>query len=145
LAKSGRNVNHPIKRTLLASADLERLGCNPIEEIHEAMLFAKDMTKKGGTWTEKGTDQSNWAALWLRGAEQLASYRYPKLSAVAIADMGSGQNADKQPLSTAEAIKVLANDPFAPQALKSIDTDQVIDAMAAHIDKPFLPSGNRNE
>ena len=145
MSAAGRIKGQAIKRTMLAAHDLERLGCNPMTEIFEAMEYAKMMTKKGGNYSDDGrTDQANWAALWLKSAETLASYKHPKLSAVAIHEIGENKNT-RQPLSTQEALKILQNDPMAPQAIKAIDTDRVVEAMSSQIKAPFLPMGGKDE
>jgi hypothetical protein len=130
------------KRTMLAVEDLNRIGINPIEEIAEAMQFAKKMALKGGNFDSDGkTDQAQWGALWLRGATELAAFKHPKLSALAIKDLRDDAEANAKPLTTAEAVKIIESDPFK----KPTTSSQVLDAMQSKIQAPFLPSGGKDE
>lgn len=131
------------KRSLLAIDELNRLGASPLEEIYEALQFAKDKTKKGGNFDADGkSDQSQWAALWLKAASELAVYKHPKLSAIAIKDMAMDAEKEAKPVTTLEAIKIIDNDPFNP---KNITSEQVLDAMKSQHKAPLLPSGGKNE
>lgn len=73
-------------------------------------------------------------------ANNLAKYKHPTLSAIAVKDLGS-ENADRQPLNTAQAIEVLKRDPFSPKELKEMPTERIIDAMKSTISAPALPIG----
>ena len=125
------------KRDFLAIKDLERLGANPIEEIWEALQYAKKMTIKGGNWTDKGTDHAVWGGIWLRAATDLAKFKHPTLSAIAMKDM-TEDSSKRETLTAEQAMKIIQSDPSYPKELK---TEDVIDAMNTPINNPLLPGG----
>jgi hypothetical protein len=128
--------------TQLAFDKLERLGLEPLQELYEAMTFAKNKTLEGGNFDKKNsTDQANFLALWIKSAETIAKFRYPMLAAVAV--QVSGQE-DRKSLSTMEAIEVIKNDPFSTKEVKEIPTGKILDAMQETGKMlPKLPSGER--
>lgn len=127
------SIEHRKKTTkglaILAIDKLERLGCEPLAEIVEALNFAKKKTLSGGNIDENGrSDQSQFLALWIKSAETLSKFKYPTLSAIAIQDL-QGSDKDKRVMTARDAIEVIKADPFAPQSVKEISTDKVLDAM----------------
>lgn len=114
---------------LLAIDKLERLGCEPLAEIVEAMKYAKKKTIEGGNIDENGrSDQSQFLALWIKSAETLAKFKHPTLSAIAIQDI-SESDKDKRVMTARDAIEVIKRDPFSPSSVKNISTEKVLDAM----------------
>lgn len=132
-----RKPGHSIKRSLLAVYDLERLGVNPIEEIYEAMSFAKQKAREGGE------DEASWGALWLKAATDLATFKHPRLSAVAVSEIAKSEQDNARPFTTKEAIETISKDPFAPSEIK-ITAERVIEAMDSTIKHPTLPVGKSN-
>ena len=128
-------------RSLMASSELERLGINPIEKLHELAQMNIDAFKSGRGWSEKGDSGPAYLANAIRAYLEMAKFKYPTLSAVAIKDLGSGENT-KAPMTTARAIEALKADPFAPKEIKEIQTESIVEAMKVPMDTPFLPSGN---
>ena len=136
------NGQKPGARRLSASAitTLERLGCEPMAEIVEALYEAKASYKRGGNVDENGrSDQAQFLALWIKSAETLAKFKYPTLSAMAIKDLQS-QSSEQKVITTEQAINVIKADPFAPQSVKEIDTARVIEASKTNYDVK-LPEG----
>jgi hypothetical protein len=74
----------------------------------------------------------------------LAKFKYPTLSAVAVKDYNQDPN-EREPMTTKEAFEVLKNGPFAPVEMKTVSTEDVVDAMNCNINTPFLPSGDKNK
>ena len=139
-----RPKNLPNKRSLLAVTDLDRLGCNPIERLVELAEMNVKAFKEFRGYGEKGDAGVGYLSNATRIYIELAKFKHPTLSAIAVKDM-TDDSETKQPMTTKQAIQTLAADPFAPQALKDIANEDVIDAMSSKIDKPFLPSGNKDE
>lgn len=129
----------PNKNSLLAHSDMERLGANPIEMLVEVYKEAMQAYRSGRGYGEKSDAGSQYLAVAGKAAIDLAKFKHPTLSAVAIKDMS--EDSAKAPLSTREAIDVLKSDPFAPKEIKEIPTDRIVDAMKSQINTPFLPSG----
>lgn len=131
------------KSTLLISQLFKDAGFSAENEAMEAMLYAKEMTKKGGNWSEKGTDQAAWAALWLNGAIKLLSFVRPTMSAIAVKDL-TDQSEGRAPLTTAQALAILANDPFLNKdQVREVDTAKVVDAVRDNTTAFKLPEGKR--
>jgi hypothetical protein len=121
---------------------LERLGCNPIEKLLEIAQMNIDAYKSGRGLSEKGDSGPSYLANATRVYIELAKFKHPTLSAVAIKDMAD-HNEGKAPLSTAAAIEVLKADAFAPNSFKEIPTEKILDAMSSGLNAPFLPSGKK--
>lgn len=148
----------PNKFSLLAHKDMERLGLNPIEELKRCMDELKDLKEEAlrayksmRGYGEKMDSGTQYLASAIKAvadqaaiANHLAKYKHPTLSAIAVKDL-SETNADRQPFNTAQAIEVLKGDPFAPQALKEMPTERILDAMKSSINTPFLPQGDANK
>lgn len=130
------------KRSYLAIEDLERLGCNPIEKLLEIAQMNIDAYKCGRGLSDRGDAGPQYLANATRAYIELAKFKHPTLSAVAIKDLSDDSNT-KKPLSTAEAIEVLKKDPFAPKDFKEIPTEKIMDAMSSNIQTPFLPAGKK--
>lgn len=128
------------KRSMLAVGDLDRLGCNPIERLIEIAEMNITAFKSMRGYGEKGDAGPQYLANATRAYIELAKFKHPTLSAVAIKDIGA-DNAQRAPLTTAEAIDVLKADPFAPKSIKEIPTEQIMDAMNSQINTPSLPFG----
>lgn len=130
----------PNRNSLVAMADMERLGINPIEMLLECFQEAMKSYKAGRGVSEKGDPGAQYLAVATKAATELAQFKHPKLSAIAIKDLT--ENETKTPLTTAEAIEVMKADPFAPKEIKNIPTDRIIDAMKSTIRNPLLPGGD---
>ena len=117
---------------MLAFNDLERLGVNPIEMLVEVYKLSIQGYKEGRGITDKADSGSSWLAVARQAADNLASYKYPKLSAMAVKDVteeGEGRSA----MTTEEAVRIIKSDPFA------IADDEVTEAMSSAIAVPKLP------
>lgn len=127
-------------KTLTAVKALERLGLDPIAEIYEAMCFAKEMAKAGGNInSENGTtDQSTFVNAWLKGAVDLARFRYPMISAIAIQDLTERGDSAK-PMTSIEALEIIKKDPFL------LENKDVVDAMKTSNSFTILPKGNKDD
>jgi hypothetical protein len=133
-----RRKPNAFKRTsLMAISDIERLGLNPIEMLAEVYNLALKGYKEGRGISEKADNGAAWLAVARQAADNLASYKYPKLAAMAVKDMTDPAN-EAKPLTTAEAVKVLEQDPF-----KTVSDAQVIDGMQSNIQTPMLPGGKK--
>ena len=122
-----------------AMIDFDRLGINPIECLWECFQEAMKSYKEGRGMSDKGDPGSQYLAVATKAATELASYKHPKLSAIAFKDLSD--NDTKTPLTTAQAIEILKADPFAPKEIKDISTDRIVNAMNSTIKNPMLPSG----
>ena len=158
MSRGGRPVGRVGIKSKLAEYDLNRLGVNPIEEVIKAARELDEIKAlalkayaefRGVTENSDGGTQymanavrcvSEKAQIYLR----LARFKHPELSAIAIKDMTEG-NESREPMTTRQALSILTQDPFSPQAIKEIDTEKVIEAMDSVIETPFLPSGEANE
>lgn len=127
---------------LLAHADLDRLGANPIEMLVEVYREAMTAYRAGRGITEKGDNGAQFLAVAGKAAVDLAKFKHPTLSAIAVKDV-SENNSDKEPLTTREAIDVIKSDPFAPKEIKNIPTDRIVEAMNSSIQSPLLPTGQK--
>jgi hypothetical protein len=141
---------------MLASYDLNRLNVNPIEEavkaakeldeIKEMALNAFKTLRGYGDSADSGTSYIATAVKCVSEKAQihlkLAKFKHPELSAVAFKDLSDGIQ-DKKPLSTAEAIDILRADPFAPQSIKDVKTEDVLKAMEVPLEAPALPMGKK--
>lgn len=145
-------------RSMMASYELDRLGINPIEELNRCMTELKAMKEEAlkaykdmrgyGEKNDAGTQYlasaikaiSDQAAI----ATTLAKFKHPTLSAVAVKDMTDPGSA-REPMTTAQAIEVIKNDPFASPEVKNMPTERILEAMNTPMNAPFLPSGKKNE
>lgn len=139
---------------MLASHEMERLGCNPIEkmldgvrELDDLIKLNVDAFKQMRGYSDRQDQGSAYLANAIRATQEkisvystLAKFKHPTLSAVAVKDVTDNQ-ANKAPMTTAEAINTLKSDPFAPASLKEIPTERILDAMKTPLNAPFLPSG----
>ena len=119
---------------MLAKNDLDRLGINPIEYLNEVYKLSVQAFKDEG-----GHSGAAYLAVAGKAASDLASYKHPKLTAVAITEMQLVE--DRMQLTTEQAIEIIKKDPFATKEVKAIDTHRVLEAMATTIESPFLPQG----
>lgn len=131
-------VRRKNRLNVLAHSDLDRLGANPIEMLVEVYREAMTAYKSGRGLTEKGDNGAQFLAVAGKAAVDLAKFKHPTLSAIAVKDMSEGAS-EKEPLTTAQAIDVIKSDPFAPKDLKEIPTERILDAMNSQINAPFLP------
>lgn len=129
----------PNKNSLLAHGDMERLGVNPIEMLVEVYREAMNAYKTGRGYGEKSDAGSQYLAVAGKAAIDLAKFKHPTLSAIAVKDMS--QESEKNPMTTAEAIEVIKSDPFAPKEIKEIPSEKILEAMNSQISTPFLPTG----
>jgi|WetSurMetagenome_2_1015567.scaffolds.fasta_scaffold158763_2 hypothetical protein len=144
MASNPINRNAPKRTTLRAIEIIDRLGAKPLDEIYEALKFAKEMTKSGGNVSDKGvSDQASFLAAWIKSAELLAKFMYPTLSAVAVQEVG--QDKDRVPMTSQQALDVIKKDPFFP---KDITTEMTIKALKQADDvenPPTLPIGSNDK
>lgn len=133
----------PNKAVLMLDQLFKDAGFSPEQEAMQALLFAKEMTLKGGNPTNEwgGTDQVQWAAAWLNGSLKLLNFVRPTMSAVAVKDVDVGKA--RTPMTTAEALQILKADPFAMVTVAPGDTQKVIDAMDSNVTPFKLPEGNK--
>lgn len=143
---------------MMASYELDRLGINPIEELYRCMGELKALKEEAFSayksmrgYGEKNDAGTQYLASAIKAvsdqaaiAKTLAGFKHPTLSAVAVKDMTDNQ-ANKAPMTTAQAVETLKSDPFAPQRLKEIPTERIVEAMKTPLNAPFLPSGNKND
>lgn len=144
MSGSGRG-GLPNKKSLLARADMDRLGINPIEYLNKVFVEAMQSYQeaKNPKKNEEGKEPyvvigagAGFLSIASQAASQLASYYYPKLSAIAIKDM-TGDGPEAQPLNTKEAIKVIESDPFR----QHVETKDVISQINSNIETPLLSKG----
>lgn len=126
---------------ILAHEDLKRLGANPIEMLVEVYKESMAAYKSMRGYSEKSDAGAAYLSVAGKAAVDLAKFKHPTLSAVALKDVS--QDSDKTPLTTSQAIDIIKNDPFAPPEIKDIETDKIVDAMNSTINAPFLPTGQR--
>lgn len=136
MSGSGRG-GLPNKKSLLARADMDRLGINPIEYLNRVFTEAMNSYEKSYP-TEKGDPRPGYLAIARSAASDLASYYYPKLSQVAVKDFTKEQDAANL-MSTKDAVKVIESDPF-----KQIQTKDVVDQINSSIEVPNLSKGEGN-
>lgn len=133
----GRKPGIPNKTSLLASYDMDRLGINPIEMLKKVFDEAMRSYEEGGKSPDAKIDPSaQYLSIARAAASDLASYKHPKLSAVAIKDLTSDSDSAK-PVTTQEAIAILKQDPFA------VKTEEVVKQMDSVIQTPVLPEGEK--
>ncbi|HEY8272148.1 MAG TPA: hypothetical protein VIG33_14760 [Pseudobdellovibrionaceae bacterium] len=138
-----RPVGTRAKITQAALKDMERLGVNPIEmlkAVYDRAITAFDGHRGD---TDKSDAGPSYLAVAQQAAANLAKYKHPALSAIAFKDMGESEE-DRKPITTEEAMRIIRSDPFAPDEIKEIPNEQVIDAMKSGIQAPLLPGG-KNE
>lgn len=147
----------PNKVSLLAKHDLDRLGLNPIEELHRCIQELKELKeealkayKEMRGYGEKADAGTQYLANAIKAvsdqaviANNLAKFKHPTLSAIALKDLNEDAS-HKAPLNTAQAIEVLKLDPFATKELKEMPTERIIESMNSTINAPALPLGNKN-
>jgi len=126
----------------MAHNDLDRLGANPIEMLVEVYREAMQAYKSGRGITEKADNGAQFLAVAGKAAVDLAKFKHPTLSAIAVKDM-TPESESKEPLTTSQAIDVIKADPFAPKEIKEIPTDRIVEAMNSQLNAPFLPSGEK--
>lgn len=126
---------------ILAHEDLKRLNANPIEMLVEVYRESMSAYKSMRGYSEKSDAGAAYLSVAGKAAVDLAKFKHPTLSAVALKDVS--QDSDKTPLTTSQAIDIIKNDPFAPPEIKDIETDKIVDAMNSTINAPFLPTGQR--
>ena len=140
-------------RTMLAVYDLNRLGVNPIEEAVKAVkeleemkqLAIKAFTQMRG-YGENGDAGTQYLATAVRCISEkasinlkLAKFKHPELSAVAIKDVTERE--ETKPMTTLDAVNIIKNDPFAPQSIQKVNTEDVLRAMDTPLEAPCLPLG----
>lgn len=131
------------KKTLLAINDMERLGVNPIEMLKQVFDESFRAYKDERGYSNKGDAGAGYLAVAGKAASDLASYKHPKLSAMAIADLTDANSSDRV-LTTEQAIAIIKSDPFAPESIQGLDTSRVVESMASTIENPALPIGDAN-
>lgn len=136
----GRGGKSKHRLNTLAHADIERLGINPIEMLAEVYRESMGAYRSLRGYGERGDAGPHYLAVAGKAAVDLAKFKHPTLSAMALKDLDSS-DAQKDPLSTQQAIDIIKADPFAPKELKEIPTERVVQSMTTGIHAPFLPSG----
>lgn len=124
------------KRSLLALHDMERLALNPIEMLKTVYEEAMSAYKRERGLSDKGDAGPGYLAIAGKAASDLASYKHPKLSAIAIQDFSDDSTTES--LTTREAIEIIKSDPFLP---RQIETTQIIESSSSAINTPYLPAG----
>lgn len=132
------------KRTLLAHHDMERLSLNPIEMLKTIYDEALNAYRSGRGLSDKGDAGAAYLSVAGKAASDLAGYKHPKLSAMAIADF-TEDSEKRRALTTEEAINIIKGDPFAPEGVRAIDTKRVLESLKSTIQIPSLPMGESNE
>lgn len=135
-------LGRPNRANILAHKDLERLGLNPIEMLAEVYKEALAAYRSGRGLTDKGDAGAQYLAVAGKAAVDLAKFKHPTLSAIAVKDATESEK-DSRVISTAQAIDIMKADPFAPKELKDIPTTDIVDAMKSQINTPFLPEGTK--
>lgn len=138
MARKHNSVN---KRSLLALKDLERLGIEPLEMLLETRRTALEAFKSMRGFSDKSDAGVGYLGLVMRADIELLGLKYAKMSAIAIKDMT--EKSDKAPLNTAQAIDIIKNDPFAPEEIKEVPNEQIIEAMSKNFDSLALPKGKK--
>jgi len=129
------------RHSLAAIAEIDRLGVNPLEMLIEVYRLSIEAYKRERGLSDKGDAGPAFLSTAQAAANNLASYRYPKLSAIGVKDLSEGES-DRPPMTTREAMKIIASDPF---ALNPGSTEEVIDQMASGTQTPHLVKGESNE
>lgn len=127
---------------MLAIHDLERLGLNPIEMLKEVYDEALKAYRSGRGLTDKGDAGASYLATAKAAASDLASYKHPKLSALAIADVSKEELAEKKTLTAQEARDIIKADPFYTD---EITNKRVIEASKSTISVQALPIGKKED
>ena len=149
----GRPPGRQNIRSLLASGELSRLGVNPIEEALKCIEQLDELIDMNISAFKqmRGYGDRDPGANYLANAIKatvdkkdtymaLSKFVYPTLSAIAVKDISSAGES-KTPMNTAEAVKILQNDPFAPESLRSVNTEDIVDSINSIREKPELPIG----
>ena len=110
---------------------MDRLAINPIDMMKTVYDHALSKAQ------ETDSDHAASAFLAVAGqmANNLANYRYPKLSALAVKDMTENSSGSK-PITTKEAVAIIAQDPF------SKSTEEIIDQIGSPSVIQALPKGS---
>lgn len=132
------------KQALLAIHDLDRLGCNPIEELIKIAQMNVEAYKLQRGLTEKSDAGPAYLANAVRCYIELAKFKHPTLSAIAVKDL-TEYSTGKEVMNTAQAIDIIKADPFAPKEIKEMPTQRIVDAMKSTIKEPMLPKGKKDE
>jgi hypothetical protein len=133
---NGSRAGIPNKRSLVAIADMDRLEIHPIEMLLKVYNHAIKAFENERGNTDKGDAGAGYLSVAGRAAGDLMAYKYPKLSAIAIKDLNSTQEAQKI-LSTQDAIEILKADPFAPS------NADIVAQIEKPIENPVLPIGEK--
>ena len=136
----GKTVGSVRKRSLLAHADLERLGVEALDNLLETRKLALEAFKSMRGYSDKGDAGVGYLGLVMRADIEICQLKYAKLSALAISDMRDDSKESK-PLSTKEAVEIIKNDPFSPKEVKEISTDRVVEVIDRQFNTLSLPSG----
>jgi hypothetical protein len=137
---TGRPLGRRSFKTYLADQELNRLAINPIEEAIKCLAELDDVKEMNLKAFRElrgyGSDGKDAGTQYLANAikcisektatyMQLARFRYPMLSAVAIKDMSDDSSSTKT-LTTQEAIRIISQDPFSPVAKLTQENDRTI-------------------
>jgi len=141
MSKPGRPLGARQRGTLTALADMERLEINPIEMMLRVYNLSIDAYEKARGYSDKSDAGTGYLSVAGQMASQLARFRHPTLSAIAVKDIGGGDG-DKPAMTTEEAMRIIQSDPFHP---KAIETPRVVEAMTSNIQKPVLPIGGKEK
>lgn len=151
----GRPLGRKNMRSYIGADELDRLRINPIEEAIKTLAELDKLIEmnvlayqSGRGLTEKGDAGPQYLANAVRCVSEkketymtLAKFKYPTLSAIAIKDM-TDRNENKEPMTTAEAIKVIQSDPFRPKEVKSED---IVHAITDVREMTVLVPGDAND
>lgn len=127
---------------MLALHDLERLGINPIDYINEVYKRALESYDKRAMLMGKEDTGHLYLSVAAKAAADLASYKHPKLSALAIADVSKDEMTEKKTLTAQEARDIIKADPF---YTTEITNKRVIEASKSTISVQSLPIGKTSD
>ena len=134
----------PNKSSLTAHSDMDRLGINPIEMLLEVFKESMNAYRSGRGYGDKSDAGPYYLSCAGKAASDLARFKHPTMSAIAVADLSKGEGSGKI-ATAAEAMQAIINDPFAPKEIKEVNAEKVIEAMKSTIQAPELPIGKPND
>ena len=129
------------RRSMFALNDLDRLGINPIEELHNLFKEALKAYHSGRGVTETGDAGTQYLSIAVRIMETMAKFKHPTLAALALKDMTEDNNGVRKAITTEEALQIINSDPFAQ---RQITAESIIEAAKHGPNDPMLVPGEEN-
>lgn len=118
--------NKVSRKTFMAIHKLEAKGIEPIDYLNEVYIESMAAYRAARGLSEKGDSGPGYLQAAFNAAKALASFKYPTLTAMAIKDMTDDDKKTK-PMSMAEAVEIIKNDPFCPPEIKKeLDTVEIL-------------------